>query len=43
MNIKTGDSRAVVVKVGTSFIDHKQAERNRQREIGPLEFDEVRR
>jgi predicted alpha-1,2-mannosidase len=48
VNFKTGDGapgtpgRDVIVKVGTSFISHEQAERNLQREIGSLGFDEVR-
>ena len=48
VNFKTGDleygvpRRAVVIKVGTSTISHEQAERNLQREVGPLGFDEVR-
>jgi len=42
VNFKTGDRRAVVVKVGTSFIDHEQAQRNLDREVGSLGFDDLR-
>ena len=43
VNFETGDRRAVIVKIGTSFIGYEQAERNLRREVGSLGFDEVAR
>ena len=42
VDFKTGDRRAVIIKVGTSTISHQQAQRNLQREVGPRDFDAVR-
>jgi predicted alpha-1,2-mannosidase len=42
VNFQTSDNKTVVVKVGTSNIDQKQAEQNLAREIGSLGFDDVR-